>query len=376
MSILASGKYVRVSIDGPTILGNRQFKFTVRYWSSSSQVWNSDGQDIILEYQSSADSGTVTLETLWGSNLSSYTSESNSWSTTYTYTAPSSVTSFNIYAITQDRSGDSNFYAKTSNLNVQMSTITSPNITSTTATSCTLNVNMNNLYDEELKYQDAQGNYQVKNLSASSSTRTVSFTVNNMPYNSAYNTRYYGHIIPNGSANSPYVWGSGTYKIRTSFSKMSIPNISVSRDSDNPTRLNVSWPAGGTTNKPTGDASRIQYVIAIEADKNGTLNMNNIKYGSTINLEVAGSGYIDNVDIDKRWGIYAEYRVDGLGASSSDHYFQKTNIVYIEPLIFNPYLKINNEYKKCTEGYIKTNNEYKKIEKAYLKINGEYKEIN
>ena len=32
--------------------------------------------------------------------------------------------------------------------------------------------------------------------------------------------------------------------------------------------------------------------------------MNNIKWGSTINLEVAGSGYIDNVDIDKRWGIY------------------------------------------------------------------------
>ena len=184
-------------------------------------------------------------------------------------------------------------------------------------------------------------------------------------------------ILPNGSSNSFYAWNdSGTYKIRTSFSQMSMPKITVSRDSSNPTRLNVSWPAGGTINKPTGDASRIQYVVAIEADKNGTLNMNNIKWGSTINLEVAGSGYIDNVDIDKRWGIYAEYRVDGLGASSSDHYFQKTNIVYIEPLIFNPYLKINNEYKKCTEGYIKTNNEYKKIEKAYLKINGEYKEIN
>ena len=40
--------------------------------------------------------------------------------------------------------------------------------------------------------------------------------------------------------------------------------------------------------------------------------------------------------------------------------------MYIEPLIFNPYLKINNEYKKCTEGYIKTNNEYKKNKNGKL----------
>ena len=371
-----AGRYVRVSIEGPTLRGNRQFEFKIRYWSSSSQVWNNYGQDIIARFATTAETKEIVVGTLWGNSLGSYL-ESNMWQTTYTYTAPSSVNFIDVIAITKSKDNGGDFYAQTDGFRVAQCYATSPNITNTSANSCTLSTNIYNPFDEEFKYQDAQGNYQVKNLSASSSTRAVSFTVNNMPPNSAYSNRYYGMILPNGSSNSFYAWNdSGTYKIRTSFSQMSMPKITVSRDSSDPTRLNVSWPAGGIINKPTGDASRIQYVVAIEADKNGTLNMNNIKWGSTINLEVAGSGYIDNVDIDKRWGIYAEYRVDGLGASSSDHYFQKTNIVYIEPLIFNPYLKINNEYKKCTEGYIKTNNEYKKIEKAYLKINGEYKEIN
>lgn len=298
-----AGRYVRVSIEGPTLRGNRQFEFKIRYWSSSSQVWNNYGQDIIARFATTAETKEIVVGTLWGNSLSSYL-ESNMWQTTYTYTAPSNVNFIDVVAITKSRDNDGEFYAQTDGFRVAQCYATSPNITNTSANSCTLSTNIYNPFDEEFKYQDAQGNYQVKNLSASSSVRAVSFTVNNMPPNSAYSNRYYGMILPNGSSNSFYAWNdSGTYKIRTSFSQMSMPKITVSRDSSNPTRLNVSWPAGGIVNKPTGDASRIQYVVAIEADKNGTLNMNNIKWGSTINLEVAGSGYIDNVDIDKGLSI-------------------------------------------------------------------------
>ena len=371
----AQNGYVRISLYGPVLLGNRQFKFTVKYWSSSSGVWNGDGQDIKIRYESSAGAGDVTLGTLWGSSLGSYTSEAGGWTANYTYTAPAGVTVFNIYAKTQDRMGDNNFYTMTSHIQTIMCDATAPTITSTTATSCTLSTNVKNPYDEELKYQDAQGNYHVVNLAASNSSRAVSFTVNNMPKNSAYTDRRFGMILPNGASNSVYVWGEGTYKIRTSFSEMSMPTIKASRDSNDPTTINVSWGAGGTTNKPTGNASRVQYIVAIECDDNGTLNSNNIKWGSTINLEAAGSGTITGVDVNKRWCVYAEYRVDNLGASSSDRYFQKSNILYIERMQFNPYIKVGGTYKKCTDGYIKVGGSYKKIEKAYLKVNGSYKEI-
>ena len=371
-----AGRYVRVSIEGPTLRGNRQFEFKIRYWSSSSQVWNNYGQDIIARFATTAETKEIVVGTLWGNSLGSYL-ESNMWQTTYTYTAPSNVNFIDVVAITKSRDNGGDFYAQTDGFRVAQCYATSPNITNTSANSCTLSTNIYNPFDEEFKYQDAQGNYQVKNLSASSSTRAVSFTVNNMPPNSAYSNRYYGMILPNGSSNSFYAWNdSGTYKIKTSYSKMSVPTITVTRDPNNPTTLNVSWPAGGTTNKPSGDVNRIQYVVAKQVNESGKLINDNMKWGSTVNLEVAGTATIENVSTDVKWGIYAEYRLDGLGNSSTDYIYEKTNTVYLEPLTFNPYLKINNEYKKCNEGYIKVNGKYKKIEKAYIKVNGKYKEIN
>ena len=66
-----AGRYVRVSIEGPTLRGNRQFEFKIRYWSSSSQVWNNYGQDIIARFATTAETKEIVVGTLWGNSLGS-----------------------------------------------------------------------------------------------------------------------------------------------------------------------------------------------------------------------------------------------------------------------------------------------------------------
>ena len=128
----ASGTYVRTSINGPNLLGNRKFSFVIKYWSSSSSVWNSDGQEINVKITANGSSQTINLGTLYGSNLGKYTSEDNAWSYTYTYTASVVVNGFSICSITKDKNNDGNFYAATGNINVVQAKITAPAINSTT----------------------------------------------------------------------------------------------------------------------------------------------------------------------------------------------------------------------------------------------------
>ena len=360
----ASGTYVRTSRNGPNLLGNRKFSFVIKYWSSSSSVWNSDGQEINVKITANGSSQTINLGTLYGSNLGSYTSEDNAWSYTYTYTASVVVNGFSICSITKDKNNDGNFYAATGNINVVQAKITAPAINSTTTTSCTLSANVSNPYSEEIKYQNAQGNFLVTTLNASSSQRTVNFTVSNMPTNSAYTDRIYGHILPNGSASSPFVWGSGTYKIATSFTSMSMPTIKAKRNENDPTIIDVTWTAGGTTNKPKGSAYRTPSALAV-------LDGNAIYASSTPNLETAGSIQIKGVSLTNSYKVYCQYDIYGL----DKQYNQKTNIVEVGAYTFNPYIKVSGTYKKCNSGYIKVNGSYKKISKAYIKINGAYKEI-
>lgn len=361
----ASGTYVRTSISGPTILGNRQFRFNVRYWSSSSSVYNNDGQDICVQVTANNRSDRIILGTLYGSSLANYTSEDRAWSYDFIYTAPQDVNCFDICSFTIDKAGDGRFYTATYNIVVSQAKVTNMHIKNVNQTSCTIQVDVSNPFDEEIKLQNAQGGFVVVPLNSSSSLRTITATINNMPVNSSYN-REYGHIVPNGSSSSPYVWGSGQYNICTSFTNMSMPTISAKRNNDDPTIIDVTWTAGGTTNKPQGNANRKPSIVVLLDGTNDVVYSTN-----SINLENSGSIQIKNMSVLSKYNVYCSYDVYGL----DKQYNQKSNIVNIEANTFNPYIKVNGNYKKCNEGYIKVNGNYKKILKTYIKVNGVYKEV-
>ena len=87
-----------------------------------------------------------------------------------------------------------------------------------------------------------------------------------MPKNFA-GTMTYGLIPSGGNTSSPWAWSSATIAVKTIFSSMSMPTVSAYRHSDDPTKVTISWTAGGTTNKPKGSASRRPVLILRGTDE-------------------------------------------------------------------------------------------------------------
>lgn len=366
----ASGTYVRVGITGPTLTGNRNIRYVVQYWSSSSAVFNGDGQDIrVTRSWTNQSNTTSTLGTLWSGDLGKYTSGAR-WSYTYNWSLSTSATWGNIFADTKDRLNDSRFFAKTGTITCYQGTYSCA-ILSRGATSCSIRLTFRAVNGEDLCHHNfnssGAGVWAVKALpTTSSSGSTYDFTCT-MPANFA-GTMTYGLVPSGGNTSSPWAWGSASIAVSTTFSSMSMPTVSASRNATTPTTVNISWTAGGTTNKPKGSASRRSVIIAREYYSDGTWANVDLKYD--INLESAGSTTL-TVPVDKEVKVFAEYSVSGLASGTA---YQNSNMVVIPKAYSKPHIKIGGVYKQA-QPYIKISGTYRTVSEVYVKVGGTYRKV-
>ena len=363
-----SGTYVRVGVYGPDMMGNNVMQFPVQFWASSSSVYNSDGQDIRIwrSWEGQSSISTV-LGTLWGADLGKYAS--SRWTYNYNWTMPSSWCQ--IEADTKDRLNDSRFYAKSGVITVYKGTFTA-SVKTADADGVTMNLTYRNVQGEKLKWRswNASGGayWAVGNLpKTGSGGSTTTFRVA-MPKNFAGMVTY-GEISQYGDANSTFQWGTKDITVATTFTSMSMPTVSASRDGSNPGRINVSWTAGGTTNKPGGGASRAGSIILRLYNSDGSWTNLGTK---SANLEVAGSTYFDNIRTDVDFKVFAEYSVTGLSGGTQ---WQSSNHVTISKANGNAKVKVGGAYKNVTETYIKVGGAYKKVVETYIKVGGVYKKV-
>lgn len=363
----ASGTYVRVGITGPTLTGNNVMRFTVQYWSSSSSVWNADGQEIRgwRKWEGQAWTKQV-LGTLWNGDLGKYLSGSR-WS--YTYNVGFQSTWMQIEAETADKLGDSRFYATTGAITCYKGTYSCSNIGQYEARNA-IRLSFRAYHGEDLCHQNFDSNgtatWVVKALPTTNNSGTTYNFDCTMPKNFA-GTMTYGLIPSGGNTSSPWAWGSATIAVQTIFSSMSMPTVSAYRHSDDPTKVTISWTAGGTTNKPKGSASRRPVLIL-----RGTDNVNVVNPVYDKNLEVAGSYTFTGVPVNKGFNAFVEYSVSGLQGGTK---YQQSNYVWIDPPTAQPKIKVNGAYKNVTNTYIKVNGAYKQVTEIYVKVGGVYKKI-
>ena len=362
----ASGTYVRVGITGPTLTGNNNMRFTIQYWSSGSTVWNDDGQDIKgwRKWEGQAWTAQV-LGTLWGGDLGKYLSGSR-WS--YTYNVGFQSTWMQIEAETTDRAGDSRFYATTGAITCYKGTYSCSNIGQYVERNA-IRLLFRAYHGEDLCHQNFDSNgtayWTVKALPTTDKNGTTYDFDCTMPKNFA-GTMTYGLIPSGGNTSSPWAWSSATINVQTIFSSMSMPTVSASRDSTDPTKVTISWTAGGTTNKPKGTASRRPVLVLRRADGTNVATL----YDKSI--ETAGSHTFTGVPTDIEISAFAEYSVSGLQGGT---HYQKSNIVTVPAAAAKPKVKVNGAYKDVTNTYIKVNGAYKQVTEIYVKVNGAYKKI-
>ena len=362
----ASGTYVRVGITGPTLTGNNVMRFTVQYWSSSSSVWNADGQEIRgwRKWEGQAWTSQV-LGTLWNGDLGKYLTGSR-WS--YTYNVGFQSTWMQIEAETADKLGDSRFYATTGAITCYKGTYSCSNIGQYEARNA-IRLSFRAYHGEDLCHQNFNSNgtatWVVKSLSTTGSgTSTYDFDCT-MPKNFA-GTMTYGLIPSGGNTSSPWAWGSAKIAVKTKFSSMSMPTVSAARDASDPTKVKVTWTAGGTTNKPLGDAYRTPVLIV--RNSSGT----NVATKYDINFESAGSYTFTGLPTDIGFNVHAEYSVYNLQGGTQ---YQGGNKVWIDPVTAQPKVKVSGAYKNVTNTYIKVSGSYKQVTEIYVKVGGVYKKI-
>lgn len=364
-----SGTYVRVGVYGPDMLGNDKMRFPVQFWASSSSVFNSDGQDIRIwrSWQGQSSISTV-LGTLWGADLGKYVS--SRWTYNYDWTMPSSWCQ--IEADTKDRLNDSRFYAKSGVITVYRAEATA-SISSVSQTGNTISFSYRAPQGEKIvhhEFNSSGGAYWgIKTPpKTGSSHSSYSFTLS-LPRNFA-GSMTYGFVSQYGSTSSPWAWsGVKSINVATSFTSMSMPTVSASRDSSNPGRIHVSWTAGGTTNKPMGGASRAGSIILRLYNSDGSWTNLGSK---SANLEVAGSTYFDNIRTDVEFAVFAEYSVSGLSGGTQ---WQSSNRVTIGKAGGNAKVKVGGSYKNVSETYIKVGGAYKRVVETYIKVGGVYKKV-
>ena len=364
-----TGTYVRIGLYGPTLTGNRVMSYKVQYWASSTSVWNSDGQEIRVWRAWEGQSGHPTiLGTLWGSDVGKYTS-SNRWTYTYNWTMPNTTSWIQIEADTRDKLDDSRFYAKSGIITCYQGTFSAA-VIGEYENRNRIKLTFRSVNGEDLVHHnfDSNGNgvWALKALSTTGSGGTTYEFDCTMPKNFA-GTMTYGQVASGGTTSSPWVWGSKTINVKTTFSAMSMPTVSAYRHSDDPTKVTVSWTAGGTTNKPKGSASRRSVLIL-----RGTDDVNVVNPVYDKNLEVAGSYTFTGVPVNKGFNAFAEYSVSGLQGGTK---YQKSNYVWINPPTAQPKIKVNGAYKNVTNTYIKVNGAYKQVTEIYVKVGGVYKKI-
>ena len=223
-------------------------------------------------------------------------------------------------------------------------------------------------HGEDLCHQNFDSNgtatWVVKSLPTTNNSGTTYDFDCTMPKNFA-GTMTYGLIPSGGNTSSPWAWGNATIAVKTIFSSMSMPTVSASRNSTDPTKVTISWTAGGTTNKPKGTASRRPVLVLRKAD--GT----NIATLYDKSLETAGSHTFTGVPTDIEISAFAEYSVSGLQGGTQ---YQKSNIVTV-PALAKPKVKVSGAYKNVTNTYIKVSGAYKQVTEIYVKVGGVYKKI-
>lgn len=356
-----SGTYVRVSISDPTLTGGRNSNWLVKFWASSSSVNNSDGNDVGIQY--SFDGGasiasTYTMKTIYGRLVN--------WQGTYTLTQASNRPTVYMRAFTKDRTNDSRFYAVTGWVKINEGSI-SADVKSSNETSTTVNFRHLQFHGEDLSYTNHAGTWVQYALNNSSPTAASTVAINiALNRNQARSMSY--SLVPNGIAG-PGCWTAKSINVATTFSTMSMPTMTATRQADNPANVVVTWTAGGTTNKPSGNASRTPYLIVRrQSDMSGS---GNISVATGINFESSGSYTFTGLPVDVPFTVFMEYNVSGL--IGSPHY-QKSNLVVFDAA-FSARVKVGGVYKTSSNGYIKVGGSYKKITEGFVKVGGKYKRM-
>lgn len=363
-----SGKYIGLEVRNMRLVGQAYIKYDIYYQTSSSGVYNSDGVNV---YISCGTGYRHVGKLIIGSNKNSETY----WGTFHT-SIDNSDSWFYLTAYCEDSVSPASYpkFTTTSpSVLGYKGDLSYAGIAGAGPNSCTIKANIRNMFSEDMTYKNYYDVYEVQALgatSASGSAQNITYTMNNIPTNTRF-SKWSGSVPDGGNASSPWAWLAGkaqtSITYATTFSNMSMPTVYLSRSGTNVT---ISWSAGGTTNKPNGEASRTGKIYLKNASKT-------IIGSAQVNLEAAGSYTFNNISTSTSVYAQAEYTVVGLVNSSgvSQNFYQYSNENYLEGFSATGYIKVNGAYKKTLETYVKVNGSYKKVLEGYIKVNGAYKKI-
>lgn len=364
--VIKSGKYLGLAVRNIRLVGQATIRCDVYYQTSSSGVSNADGVNIYL----SCGMGYKYKAKL----VIPYNANTERLAGTYDLAIDNTDNWFYVTAYCEDSVNPGsypNFSTTSDSVLGYKGDYSYTEITGATGTTCTIKTSVRNMYSEEMAYINYSDTKLVQSLSATSSngaSQNVSYTMAGIPANTKF-TKGVGLIIPGGDSGSSWAWlgnGQGTATYSTTFTNMSMPTLSISR---NGTTVTVSWTAGGTTNKPGGLASRSSKII-LKNESKATLQ------SKSVNLEVAGS---TTFTVANDVSVYAigEYTVTGLVDSNGTNktYYQYSNEPFLEGATATGYIKVSGIYKKSLETYVKVNGVYKKVLEGYIKVNGAYKKM-
>ena len=365
--VIKSGKYLGLAVRNVRLVGQATVRVDIYYQTSSAGVNNADGVNIYLTCGTGYKYKTKLIIP--------YNANSERLIGSYDLLIDNTDSWFYVTAYCEDSVSPSGYPAFSTTSDAVLGykgSYTYVGITGATGTTCTVKSNVRNMYSEEMTYKNYSGVYETQNLNATSSdgsNQTITYTMTGIPANTKF-TENAGTVPPGGNGSSPWAWlnrsGQGTITYATTFTNMSMPTLSISR---NGTTVTVSWTAGGTTNKPNGLASRSGKILLRDINK-ATLQ------SVSANLEVAGSTTFTVASDIKVYAV-GEYTVTGLVDSNgtAKTYYQYSNEPYLEGATATGYVKVNGVYKKSLETYVKVNGVYKKVLEGYIKVNGVYKKI-
>ena len=364
--VIKSGKYLGLAVRNVRLISQATVRVDIYYQTSSAGVSNADGVNIYL----SCGMGYKYKTKL----VIPYNANTERLVGTYDLLIDNTDNWFYVTAYCEDSINPSSYPGFTTTSESVLGykgNYSYTGITGATGTTCTIKSSVRNMYSEEMVYINYSDTKVSQSLSATSSNGTsqdVSYTMTGIPANTSF-TKGVGLIIPGGDSGSGWAWlgnGQGTATYSTTFTNMSMPTLSISR---NGTTVTVSWTAGGTTNKPNGLASRSGKILLRNTNK-ATLQ------SKSVNLESAGS---TTFTVASDTPVYAigEYTVTGLVDSNGANktYYQYSNEPYSEGATATGYVKVSGVYKKSLETYVKVNGVYKKVLEGYVKVNGVYKKI-
>lgn len=362
-----SGKYLGLEVRNVRIVGQALARFDIYYQTSSSGVYNSDGVNVYV----SCGTGYRHL----GKLAIGYNQNSERYWGTFDFSIDNPDSWFYLTPYCEDSISPGSY---------PRFTVTGPSylgykgdlsyqgISSAGETYCTINLNIRNMFNEDMVYKDINGVYRTQALGATSSNGTsqnINYSMTDIPANTRF-TNWSGLVPNGGNGDSPWAWlgnGQGSVTYATVFSQMDMPKISISRKD---TTVTISWTGGGTYNKPRGDASRSGKIILMDSSKVAMTS-------AAANLEVNGSCVFNNIPANGSLFAVAEYTVNGLvdRSGNAKTYVQYSNEVYVQGISATANIKVDGVYKKTTNTYIKVDGYYKKVTEGYIKVDGYYKKI-